>query len=113
MLVCLTLPACALAARLSASVHGSDGKPLPNAVVVAVPEDGRLPALTKTMEVVDQIDKELVPYVKAVRAGSYVQFRTRTTSGITFTRSLRRRNSNFLCTAEHRPNPCCSTSRGS
>ncbi|HTO43953.1 MAG TPA: methylamine utilization protein [Burkholderiales bacterium] len=74
MLVCLTLPACALAARLSASVHGGDGKPLPNAVVVAAPEDGRLPPLTKTTEVVDQIDKEFVPYVKAVRAGSYVQF---------------------------------------
>ena len=74
MLVCLTLPACALAARLSASVNGGDGKPLPNAVVVAMPEDGRLPPLTKTMEVVDQIDKEFVPYVKPVRAGSYVQF---------------------------------------
>jgi len=74
MLVCLTLPAGALAAKLSANVHGTDGKPLPNAVVVAVPEDGRLPPLSKTVEVVDQIDKEFVPYVKPVRAGSYLKF---------------------------------------
>ena len=74
MLVCLILPAGALAAKLSANVHAGDGKPLPNAVVVAIPEDGRLPPVNKTVEVVDQIDKEFVPYVKPVRAGSYVQF---------------------------------------
>ena len=74
MLVCLSLPAGALAAKLSANVHAGDGKPLPNAVVVAVPEDGRLPPVGKTVEVVDQIDKEFVPYVKPVRVGSYVQF---------------------------------------
>jgi plastocyanin len=74
MLACLVLPAGAHAAKLSAIVYGSDGKPLPNAVVVAVPEDGRLPPVTKEVEVVDQIDKEFVPYVKPVRAGSYVQF---------------------------------------
>ena len=61
------------AAKLSAIVPGSEGKPLPNAVVIAVPEDGWLLPLTKAVEVVDQIDKEFVPYVKPVRAGSYVQ----------------------------------------
>jgi len=55
-------------------VFGADEKPLSNAVVVAVPEDARLPPMAKTIEVVDQIDKEFVPYVKPVRAGSYVQF---------------------------------------
>lgn len=74
VLACLALPAGAQAAKLSAIVSGSDGKPLPNAVVIAVPEDGRLPPITKAVEVVDQIDKEFVPYVKPVRAGSYVQF---------------------------------------
>jgi plastocyanin len=74
MLACLLLPAGAHAAKLSATVYSSDGKPLPNAVVVAVPEDGRLPPATKDVEVVDQIDKEFVPYVKPIRVGAYVQF---------------------------------------
>jgi plastocyanin len=43
-------------------------------VVVAIPEDGQLPAPKRTVEIVDQIDKEFVPYVKPVRVGSYVQF---------------------------------------
>jgi len=77
MLACLVLSASAHAAKLNAIVYASDGKPLPNAVVVAVPEDGRLPAVRKDIEVVDQIDKEFVPYVKPVRVGSYVQFPNR------------------------------------
>jgi plastocyanin len=64
----------ASAAQLRAIVYDRDGKPLPNAVVVATPEDGRLPAPKPTVEIVDQIDKEFVPYVKPVRVGSYVQF---------------------------------------
>ncbi|HTT41022.1 MAG TPA: methylamine utilization protein [Burkholderiales bacterium] len=74
VLACVALPAIAHAAKLGALVSGHDGKPLANAVVIAVPEDGQLPPLTKVVEVVDQIDKEFVPYVKPIRAGSYVQF---------------------------------------
>jgi plastocyanin len=74
MLACLVSATGAQAAKLSAMVYGGDAKPLANAVVVAVPEDGRLPPVGKSVEVVDQIDKEFVPYVKAVRAGSYVRF---------------------------------------
>jgi len=74
VLACLISATGAEAAKLSAMVFGPDAKPLPNAVVVAVPEDGRLPPMGKIVEVVDQIDKEFVPYVKPVRAGSYVQF---------------------------------------
>ena len=77
MLACLVSAFGAQAAKLSAMVFGVDAKPLPNAIVVAVPEDGRLPPMGKTVEVIDQIDKEFVPYVKPVRAGSYVQFPNR------------------------------------
>jgi plastocyanin len=71
---CLGVQLPAHAAQLHALVLGQDGKPLPNVVVVAIPEDGQLPALKRTVEIVDQIDKEFVPYVKPVRVGSYVQF---------------------------------------
>jgi len=74
MLVCLASATGTQAAKLSAMVYGGEATPLPNAVVVAVPEDGRLAPAGKSVEVVDQIDKEFVPYVKAVRAGSYVRF---------------------------------------
>jgi len=62
-----------LAAEIAASVRDAHG-PVPNAVVVAVPEDTPLPPARPTVEVVDQIDKEFVPYVKPVRVGSMVQF---------------------------------------
>jgi plastocyanin len=74
ILACLVSATGAQAAKISALVFGADAKPLPNAVVVAVPEDGRLPPGSKSVEVVDQVDKEFVPYVKALRVGSYVQF---------------------------------------
>jgi plastocyanin len=64
----------AQAATLRATVHDAAGKPLPNVVVVAVSEDDRAPAAKPAVEVVDQIDKEFVPYVKPVRVGSYVKF---------------------------------------
>ena len=74
LLACATLAPQAFGAELHAVVYDQNGKPLPNAVVVATPEDGSAPAAKPTVEIVDQIDKEFVPYVKAVRAGSYVKF---------------------------------------
>jgi plastocyanin len=71
---CWTLAPQAIGAELHAAVYDQSGKPLRNAVVVAVPEDGRVPAAKPTIEIVDQIDKEFMPYVKAVRVGSYVKF---------------------------------------
>jgi plastocyanin len=73
-LACLVLPATAPAAELNAMIYGANGKPLPNAVVILVPEDRPVPPPSTAVEAVDQIDKEFVPYVKAVRAGSYVKF---------------------------------------
>ena len=74
MQACLGVQLPGYAAQLHTLVLGADGKPLPNVVVVAIPEDGQLPALKRTVEIVDQIDKEFLPYVKPVRVGSYVQF---------------------------------------
>jgi plastocyanin len=62
------------AEQLSALVRDSAGKPLPNAVVVAAPKGGKGPPARPTIEVVDQIDKEFVPYVKPVRVGTQIQF---------------------------------------
>jgi plastocyanin len=74
LLVCATLGPQAFGAELHAAVYDQNGKPLPNAVVVATPEEGSVPAARSTVEIVDQVDKEFMPYVKAVRAGSYVKF---------------------------------------
>jgi len=74
LLACMALLRPAYAAELHAVVYDQAGKPLPNAVVVATPEEGRVPAANPTLEIVDQIDKEFVPYVKAVRAGSSIKF---------------------------------------
>ena len=68
------LLASASAAQLTALVRDDRGKPLPDAVVLALPEDGRAVSPKPGEEVVDQVDKEFVPYVKAVRVGSVVQF---------------------------------------
>jgi plastocyanin len=64
----------AFAAQLTALVRDDGGKPLPDAVVLAYPEDARAVSPKSGEEVVDQVDKEFVPYVKAVRVGSVVQF---------------------------------------
>ena len=62
-------------AEISATVTDARGKPVADAVVVAVPSDGnlRLPA-KPPQDVVDQVDKEFVPKVKAVFVGSTVAF---------------------------------------
>jgi plastocyanin len=59
---------------LRVTVRDPAGALLPNAVVVAVPIDAAIPAARPSVEIVDQIDKEFVPYVKVVRAGASVQF---------------------------------------
>ncbi|MBC8007287.1 MAG: methylamine utilization protein [Prolixibacteraceae bacterium] len=70
----MTMQPLVWAAELRMQVFEGNGKPLPDAVVVAFPVDGRaLPAKPGT-QVEDQIDKEFVPYVQAIRVGSYVKF---------------------------------------
>ena len=73
-LVYLASQPLASAAELRATVYDSSGNPLPDAVVVAVPEDGQIPPVKPGATVEDQIDKEFVPYVQPLRVGSYVKF---------------------------------------
>jgi plastocyanin len=63
------------AADLQIGVVDQHGRPLADAVIVAVPADarnarGRSPAL----DAIDQVDKQFVPYVKVVMLGSTVHF---------------------------------------
>jgi plastocyanin len=63
------------AAGLVATVTGDDGEPVQDAVVYALPldENGRrVPQPPPT--VIDQVDKEYVPYVTPVRLGTTVSF---------------------------------------
>jgi plastocyanin len=59
--------------EINALVRDPKGEPVPHAVVVAVPRGG-VPAARPGREVVDQINKEFVPYVKALLVGSPVDF---------------------------------------
>jgi plastocyanin len=64
----------ASAAALIVRVIDQNGKPVRDAVVVAVPAKGA-PGLSKAHEeIIDQINKEFVPYVKVVQVGSMVRF---------------------------------------
>jgi len=62
-------------AELAASVVDDQGRPLADAVVVAVPADGslRLPARPRD-GVVDQVNKEFTPKVTAIVVGTPVTF---------------------------------------
>jgi plastocyanin len=62
-------------AQIIATVTDQYGKPMPDAVVVAVPADGNLRLPSKPREaVVDQIDKQFVPKVQAVLVRTRVTF---------------------------------------
>lgn len=63
------------AGEIVAQVTDQRGAPVSDAVVVAVPDAG-LPAAPARppMEIVDQVDREFVPEVKAILAGSLVTF---------------------------------------
>jgi plastocyanin len=65
-------------AEIAATVTDARGKPLADAVVIAVPADGslRLPAKSRD-EIVDQVDKEFLPKVQAVLVGTPITFPNR------------------------------------
>jgi hypothetical protein len=71
----LAVPCLAQAAEIAAAVKDRQGRPVPDAVVVAVPVDG-LPrfAPPAAREIMDQVNSEFVPHVKPVLAGSSVFF---------------------------------------
>ena len=71
----MALAAVVEAAEITAVVKDQHGEPVADAVVVAVPRSGPAPRVARpARETVDQIDKEFVPYVKAVIVGSPVFF---------------------------------------
>lgn len=74
VLACMTMPPSVWAGELRVHVVDSDAKPLPDAVIVAFPADSRIQPAKPGTEVEDQVDKEFVPYVQAIRVGSYVKF---------------------------------------
>jgi plastocyanin len=64
-----------IGADLSATVKDKQGGAVEDAVVLAVPLSGAgMPPAKPADEIVDQIDKEFVPYVKPVMVGSLVHF---------------------------------------
>ena len=65
----------AQSADIAVSVMDREGRPVEDAVVVAMPTDGKvtLPAKPRE-EIVEQIDKEFAPRVKAVIVGTAVRF---------------------------------------
>src|SRR3982751_3156759 len=60
--------------EIEARVTDDTGKPLADAVVIAVPADGSVRFPTKPRDEVDQVDKEFTPRVKVVLVGSTVTF---------------------------------------
>lgn len=72
---CATLCSSLHAAEIAAVVRTQDGGPVSDAVIVAVPVDGGIkPPARPSQEVVDQIDREFVPRVTVVAAGTSVRF---------------------------------------
>jgi plastocyanin len=73
----LTLLPGAHAADLRATVRDDQGRPLADAVVVAIPE-GAAPAEARPrLDQIEQIDLEFVPRVKVIQAGTSVSFPNR------------------------------------
>jgi plastocyanin len=70
--------ACSLlcgAGELHALIKDQNGQAIEDAVVLAIPADGKNASLSKPAHIeMDQVDKEYVPHVKVVSAGSKVYF---------------------------------------
>jgi plastocyanin len=63
------------AGELHAFIKDQNGQPIEDAVVLATPLDGKnVPLPKQARNEMDQIDKEYVPHVKVVTAGSKVYF---------------------------------------
>ena len=63
------------AAQVQIMVKDRNGKPVADAVVLALPADPKVPLRAQTpSESVDQVDKQFVPYVKVIFVGSTIRF---------------------------------------
>lgn len=73
--ICLFFSSLAQAGEVRVNVKDQHAKPVEDAVLLLTPADpAKMPRLKPRDEVVDQIDKEFMPYVKPVVAGSKVFF---------------------------------------
>jgi plastocyanin len=71
----VTCPGLAVAADVEVAVHDLNAQPLMDAVVFAEPADGAVPSSHATARaLIDQVNKEFVPLVTIVRAGTEVSF---------------------------------------
>jgi plastocyanin len=74
-LAVLLIAAAAQATEFSVAVHDQRGRPLADAVVLAVPQDARTNQRSPgPSEAVDQVDKQFSPYVTPIYVGSMVRF---------------------------------------
>jgi len=73
LILLLALAATTTAGDLTVAVSDQNGKPVKDAVVYALPVSGQPPSRKAQGEVV-QRNKQFIPYVSAVQAGSLVQF---------------------------------------
>lgn len=64
----------AYCASLHAEIRDPTGAPVVDAVIVATPADGRKMEINPGTDIVDQINRQFVPYVKAVVVGTSVSF---------------------------------------
>ena len=77
-LVLATPPARAQSAEIEVSIADETGRPIEDAVVVALPPEGKVTMPPRAREeLVDQVDKEFSPKVKPVLVGTAVRFPNR------------------------------------
>src|SRR6478672_3216761 len=67
----------ARSAALQAQVSDASGKPLADAVVWAIPGTPHDPRAAKAPVAIEQFDREFVPYVTVVQAGTAITFPNR------------------------------------
>lgn len=72
-LLILLLPLAGLAAAIEAKISDAGGKALADAVIFAEPVAGKAPR-GKLTAIIDQVDKEFVPYVSIMQTGTSVTF---------------------------------------
>jgi len=75
--IAMAAAAAAQAAMVEVSVVDAAGQPLADAAVYAVPASGPVDARGKPSAVIEQVDREFVPYVTVVQTGTAVTFPNR------------------------------------
>ncbi|HQR03226.1 MAG: methylamine utilization protein [Proteobacteria bacterium] len=62
------------AATLNVELRDSNGAPLVDGVVYALPRSGKVPAFQEASATIDQIQRQFVPLVSVIRTGTAVHF---------------------------------------